>query len=400
MKRQLAKLPICAVLLANLLQADDTKSRWQRQAADLGEGVWGVDAIDVDADGSLELVAAGTTHVWALDPTEMKPRLLAETPGGRTIHAVALDVDLDGDRDFAVSRSASDWIRYREAIAAGKKSKQPDGEDWTVAWVQNPGSAESDRHWALHVLDRELHGVHGLAVGDVDADGHVDLLADSFAGPHYESSLAWFPAGKTQTDAARRLITHGQATGRPHYMDFADMNGDGRGDVLLGASTEGSFTWWMQPMELDQPWTRNEIAWEPGATHPRAVDVNKDGVVDVIGSAGHGVGIFWYAAPDWARHVIDESIRDVHAFDTGDLDGDGDIDAAGCSFSQTVVRWWENRGDGVFVAHDIDTDNEQQAYDLKITDLDGDGLNDILLAGRRSDNVVWYRSAAAKELVR
>jgi len=366
---------------------------WTRHAADLPEAVWAVEAIDADGDDRRELIAVGTTRVWALDPATLEPRLLAATPGGRTIHAVAWDADRDGDEDLAVGRSASDWIAYREAVGAGKTPTEPTGADWTVAWLENPGDGSAP--WSLHALDRELHGVHGVAVGDVDGDGAADLLADSFAGPHLESSLAWFPAAAAGP-RDRRLITEGGATGRPHYLDFADMDGDGRGDVLLGASAEGTFTWWEQPADLSRPWRRHLVADLPGATHPRATDLNGDGRFDLLGSAGHGVGVWRYPAPNWEPRAIDESIRDVHAFDAADLDGDGDVDAAGCSFSQGVVRWWENRG-GRFVAHDVDVGRDQQAYDLRIDDLDHDGRADLLLAGRRSDNVVWYRNETTGE---
>ena len=87
----------------------------------------------------------------------------------------------------------------------------------------------------------------------------------------------------------------------------------------------------------------------------------------------------------------------MHAFDIADLDGDGDLDAAGCSFSQKVVRWWENLGGGKFQPRDIDTGNDQQAYDLKIRDLDGDGHLDLLLAGRQSKNAVIYRQLNASK---
>ncbi len=365
-----------------------------RRAFSLPEPILGVAALDVNGDGRLDVVAAGESKVWAMLAPDWRIVPLADTSGGRTIHAVAMDCDGDGDLDLVVSRSYSLWILHRLALAEGKPSLEPEGGDWTVAWLEN--TAKTDAPWPLHVIDKELNGVHGLWTGDVDRDGKPDLLADSFAGPHLENSLAWFSAPFVGS-GYRRIITNGGATGRAHYMHFADMNGDGRGDVLLGASAEGTFSWWEQPSRAESEWLRHSVAREPGATHPRAADLNADGILDVLGSCGHGTGVFWYEAPTWRRHVIDGSLRNVHAFDVVDLDGDGDIDAVGCSYTEKIVRWWENKGGGKFNPHDIDVGNDQEAYDLKITDLDDDGLPDILLAGRASNNAVVYLQVGPKK---
>ena len=43
-----------------------------------------------------------------------------------------------------------------------------------------------------------------------------------------------------------------------------------------------------------------------------------------------------------------------------------------------------------FARHDLDTD--QESYDLRAVDMDGDGDLDLLNAGRASRNVVWYEN--------
>ena len=80
----------------------------------------------------------------------------------------------------------------------------------------------------------------------------------------------------------------------------------------------------------------------------------------------------------------------------GDFDGDGDLDVATASFGAKLVRWYQNDGKGSFTAHDIDTTNQQEAYDLKAVDMDADGRLDLILAGRETRNAVWYRNQKPK----
>src|SRR6185436_17002559 len=137
-------------------------------------------------------------------------------------------------------------------------------------------------------------------------------------------------------------------------------------------------------------WTRRQIAQENGATNIKAADVNRDGKPDVIASCGHGKGIFWFEGPDWRKNAIDAELRDPHALAIGDFDQDGDTDVATASFTALVVRCYRNDGKGAFTPSDIDTGNQQQAYDLKSVDINGDGRLDLILAGRESRNAVLY----------
>ena len=58
-------------------------------------------------------------------------------------------------------------------------------------------------------------------------------------------------------------------------------------------------------------------------------------------------------------------------------------------YESKLAVWYENDGKGNFTRHVLSRD--QMAYDTMI-DLDGDGEKDILVAGQRSLNVVWFKN--------
>ena len=366
-----------------------TSIDWVRNAFPLPESIWSVEAVDANSDGKLDLIAMGEIKVFAVTAPQWKIDVLVDTKEPKMLYCAALDADGDKDLDIAVARYQVPWITYRQAREAGKLAAEPEGPDFSIAWIENTQRVGSD--WPLHVIDRELNGIHGMSTGDVNGDGRKDLISDSIMGPLFSKSLVWFetPANK-QGSFQRHIITKGDADGRPHYLDFSDLNGDGRGDVLLGDSGGHTFTWWENSGE--QSWTKHPIAKENGATNIKAADVNGDGKPDAIASCGHGKGVYWFQGPDWKKHVIDGDLADPHALAVGDFDQDGDLDAAAASFSAFVVRWYQNDGQGSFAARDIDVNNKQQAYDLKTVDLDGDRRLDLILAGRESRNVVWYKN--------
>jgi hypothetical protein len=382
---------LALVLSARAAPAAARSPDWQRNAFSLPESIWSVETVDANGDGKRDLIAMGETKVFALMAPDWKPHVLIDTKEPKMLYCVALDADSDGDLDIAVGRYRMPWIEYRQAREAGKAADEPKGPDFSIAWIEN--TRRVGEPWPLHVLDREFNGIHGLWVGDVNGDGAKDLLADSIMGPLFPRSLAWFqtpPRG--ETSFKRHIITQGGADGRPHYLDFFDLSGDRRGDLLVGDPGGGTFTWWEQGAGVDQPWSKHSIAKEGGATNVKAADVNRDNKPDVVASCGHGKGVFWFEGPAWEKHVIDADLRDPHALALGDFDGDGDLDVATASFGAKLVRWYENDGKGSFVAHDIDTANGQEAYDLKAVDLDADGRLDLILAGRETRNAVWYRN--------
>jgi hypothetical protein len=255
----------------------------------------------------------------------------------------------------------------------------------------------------MHVLDDAgqggVDGIHGIAIADLNRDKLPDIVTNS-AQPKgaFPNSIAWYGAPKFE----RRILAKGDAPGLSHYLSVADVNGDGRPDVLSAAKTgdEGNwFAWWEQPADIKNPWQKHLVAKkQEGATHLHAAHVDKDKLIDFIASRGHGTGLVWFAGPKWTEniHVVSADHITPHAFAVGDIDRDGDTDAAACTAiydgkpSTPRLAWYENDGAGKFRANEIS--QNQASYHLSLIDMDRDGDLDILVAGQGSHNVVWYEN--------
>ena len=128
-------------------------------------------------------------------------------------------------------------------------------------------------------------------------------------------------------------------------MHVADVNGDGRNDVIAAAAHDYGVFWFEQG-EHGQ-WTRHVIdnAWSQGHAST-LVDVNGDGKPDLVtgkrfmahNGADPGerepLGVYWYEfrmgtrGVEWTRHIVDYGGRMGGGMQIPvvDIDGDGDLD--------------------------------------------------------------------------
>jgi hypothetical protein len=172
---------------------------------------------------------------------------------------------------------------------------------------------------------------HGLGVGDIDRDGHEDVLTTVgiFRGPSYQ-----FVPTDLGPDCAQMFVF--------------DVDGDGKNDVVSSSAHAKGVFWHRQGDGLS--FTRNVIDESFSQSHSLVVaDLDADGTPEVITGKrrwAHGptgdvdpdapAVLYWYSlqrgagGPRWTRHEVDpESDSGVGTqFVVEDVNGDGLLDIA------------------------------------------------------------------------
>lgn len=219
--------------------------------------------------------------------------------------------------------------------------------------------------------DRNSGDCTGLA--DLDGSGPLDVINGTGMAPEpqglrvYPSASG--PGVEVATPNAGRAFVAGCRVG--------DLDGDGDGDlVALEAPLQGytpvapvSVLWFENPGSIGGPWPRHTIGQHPAGV---ALDVaigrfDGDAVLDVATRSDAALQV-WHAGPGG---FLGETLpvgggRGLLAADV-DLDGDDDLLAGG--------RLLENRPGQAWSSTDIGAATASAA----VGDLDGDGLNEIVL---------------------
>ena len=360
--------------------AAQPKGNWKKHVVWQGQRTNVAVAADFTGDGKVDVISSSSGKTRLFVAPDWKQHIIGDDKDHTFIHGETFDVDGDGDADFI-------GARYQPGL---------------IVWFEQPKNATAGP-WKARIAEDEIIGIHGVLKADVNGDGKLDLLANSGQPKgKFPNSAAWLEVPKDPHNAKRwirHIFAKEDAPGLSHYLGAGDLNGDGRLDITLAAKGGAAdksgmgewFAWWEAGKDPNKPFTKHLLPGKhPGATNIMPADVNGDGKLDIIATRGHGVGLIWYENPKWAIHEINNDLQSPHCLQIGDIDNDGDLDAATCAYLSRKAAWFENDGQGKFTTHIIGAD--QAAYDIRLVDMDNDNDLDVLIAGQQSKNVVWYEN--------
>lgn len=295
---------------------------------------------DLDHDGNLDLVTfgIGPTRVFFGKPGGIDDRrvLLLPDDGDVTTSIVCADFDHDGDIDILAAGTA----KIGEANEFSDKDRTfpndfPPGR--TRLWNNNRPTM-------------------------------------------YEKEVAVPPIDKMFVDIAKKE-NFGDAS--RHVTTFAAADFDDDGDIdIWEASTEAPARLFLN----ERMWNWREVSARFGIDRPVSAwgafagDLTNDGRPDVVFSGGPGGKIEAWTNKSGRSFVADplRSQPSVGTIAVGDFDNDGDQDAVEMTPSGAITR--RTNGDGSIKRTPIAGFAEGDGSSLAVTDVDGNGLLDVVVA--------------------
>ncbi len=234
-----------------------------------------------------------------------------------------------------------------------------------------------------HVIDETFTRASSAYSADLDNDGDMDVIGGALSS---EGLVLWENDGSGGLTRRQKLTSQ-----RVRELYVTDLDRDGDADILYAGD---DYLLWSRN---DGGWnfTGRTVAAFYGAWAIHAADVDGDGDIDVL-STSHGGGMYdagrvaWWendGQENFTRHLLTDrhAGRDHHAVFGADMDRYGDMDIlCAVGYHENLVYWFENGGNGTFVArHTIAKARPESIY---ATDLDADGDMDVVSSG------AWYEN--------
>ena len=169
-----------------------------------------------------------------------------------------------------------------------------------------------------------------------------------------------------------------------NFVDFiyeADIDGDDKFDIVAISTNKIS---WFKNLDNLGNFSNEQIISSDGSNSIFCADFDDDGDLDIVSCSISNDNIKWFENIDGlgnfgSEQIISTMLNPIVVY-SYDIDDDGDLDVLSASKSDHKIVWYENTNNlgGFGIEQIISSDFENQVRNLKVMDIDNDGVNEIL----------------------
>lgn len=321
---------------------------------------------DVDGDGRADPIVLTSTALVRLAPCGtgcLAPSERIPFPNATSLHTA----DLDGDgADDVVVGSNSGTQRPRVYFGASTAVR--------------PTALRADDYIDVDAQDTFGLQARPFGIGDFNGDGSLDLalvavdifyrVGDGNGGFDTGLTLASYPSPRTSISA----------------VEVGDIDANGDDEIItfvVGLAPTGVVS------TLDVYLAAVPIRVNNATVVPRAIgDLDRDGRDDIIGRSGSTIAFLRSTgtglAPFPVGHALASPPLGLTDIVVADLNADTKPDLIATDSGSRTLSWWNGLGDGSFAApfgsERLDHTFANAPSHIAFGDVDGDGLDDVLLA--------------------
>jgi hypothetical protein len=238
--------------------------------------------------------------------------------------------------------------------------------------------------WKKTVLDTRFRS-EGVAVADVNGDGRLDILTGNewYEAPH------WKPHRIRETPDFEPETSYSNS-----FINFAhDVDGDGWPDLIVIGFPGKEALWLQNPRGEDRFWTPHLIHPSACNESPLFEDIDGDGVRELIMSLEERQMAWLKPGSDpfapWEVHPIGEegapgTAKYAHGLGAGDINGDGHLEVL--TRQGYFAHSGDPRGRWQFTPADFGPDCVQ----MHVADFNGDGLPDVITSSAHLKGIWWH----------
>lgn len=235
-----------------------------------------------------------------------------------------------------------------------------------------------------------------MVAADFDGDGDYDIAATSEANTATPENLAWWENMGNGTSWTQHNIDTAAST-EFCAVQAVDLDKDGDIDLVVAADSLNDIIWYENRVKESGVFLKFTINNNfSGVCNVFPVDMNKDTYIDILAVSPNTNKITWFenngSQQGWAAHDIDTACNGVRFARAADINRDGLIDVSSASPTDGYVYWYQNSGTGTWTKKTVNpTVLFQNGYYANPIDIDKDGDIDLLCTGSGRD-IRWYKN--------